>query len=347
MPQAGRDGSQQGHTVVNENETVDIYLGLDVGKGEHHATALTPAGKKAFDKPLPNTEPKLRELLSKLQSKYGTVLVVVDQPASIGALPLVVARNMGCQVAYLPGLTMRRIAELYPGEAKTDAKDAYVIADAARTIPHTLRAINPADETTAELQMVIGFDDDLTAESTPHQEPSARPTHPDPPLTRTGPGPTPGPSRRPGPTGALRLTRTDPQGRASPPDRAAAAEGAAHGRAFGGRHLYRSRRAGRHRSRDRSRGTDRPQPHRLALRRPRSAQGLATRIEDLLEAHPLSQVLTSMPGIGIKTTARILIDVGDGTAFPTAGHLASYAGLAPATRASGSSIRGEQPRPAR
>jgi hypothetical protein len=40
------------------------------------------------------------------------VLVVVDQPNSIGALPLAVARDMGCPVAYLPGLTMRRIADL-------------------------------------------------------------------------------------------------------------------------------------------------------------------------------------------------------------------------------------------
>ncbi|MEE1806709.1 MULTISPECIES: hypothetical protein [unclassified Streptomyces] len=31
---------------------IDVYLGLDVGKGEHHATAVTPAGKKAFDKRL-------------------------------------------------------------------------------------------------------------------------------------------------------------------------------------------------------------------------------------------------------------------------------------------------------
>ncbi|MET7646070.1 IS110 family transposase, partial [Streptomyces sp. NPDC005426] len=34
---------------------IDVFLGLDVGKGEHHATAVTPAGKKAFDKRLPNT----------------------------------------------------------------------------------------------------------------------------------------------------------------------------------------------------------------------------------------------------------------------------------------------------
>ncbi|MDQ0846497.1 hypothetical protein QFZ68_006177 [Streptomyces sp. V1I6] len=50
-----------------------------------------------------------------------------------------------------------------------------------------------------------------------------------------------------------------------------------------------------------------------------------------------------MPGIGIRTAARILIDVGDGSGFTTAGHLAAYAGLAPVTRSSGSSIRGEHP----
>ncbi|GAA3814451.1 hypothetical protein GCM10022206_61130 [Streptomyces chiangmaiensis] len=60
---------------------IDVFLGLDVGKGEHHATAVTPAGKKAFDKSLPNTEPKLRELFVGFQAKHGTVLVVVDQPA--------------------------------------------------------------------------------------------------------------------------------------------------------------------------------------------------------------------------------------------------------------------------
>lgn len=72
---------------------------------------------------------------------------VVAQPASIGALPVVVARDMGCPVAYLPGLTMRRIADLFSGEAKTDAGDAFVIADAARVMPHTLRSVDLEDET--------------------------------------------------------------------------------------------------------------------------------------------------------------------------------------------------------
>ena len=50
-----------------------------------------------------------------------------------------------------------------------------------------------------------------------------------------------------------------------------------------------------------------------------------------------------MPGIGVRTAARILLEVGDGAAFPTAGHLAAYAGLAPVTRRSGTSIRDERP----
>ncbi|MCX5242649.1 IS110 family transposase [Streptomyces prunicolor] len=63
---------------------------------------------------------------------------MVDQPASIGALPVAVARASGCEVAYLPGLSMQRLADLRPGSGKTDARDAFVIADAARTMPHLL-----------------------------------------------------------------------------------------------------------------------------------------------------------------------------------------------------------------
>ncbi|WP_329375015.1 IS110 family transposase [Streptomyces sp. NBC_01483] len=326
-------------------DTSDIgaFLGLDVGKGEHHATALTPAGKKALDKRLPNSEPKLREVFAKLIAKHGTVLVVVDQPASIGALPLAVARDAGCKVAYLPGLTMRRIADLYPGEAKTDARDAFIIADAARAMPHTLRAIELEDETIAELEMIVGFDDDLAGEATrvanrlrglltqihPHLERVVGPRIQHPAvltlLERFG---SPAQIRKAGrrrlitlirpkaPRMAERLvedifTALDEQTVVVP-------------------------------------GTDAAALIVPSLATSLSAvldqrKILATRIEELLETHPLSKVLTSMPGIGVRTGARILIDVGDGSSFPSAAHLASYAGLAPATRSSGSSIRGEQP----
>lgn len=42
----------------------------------------------------------------------GGLLVVVDEPASIGALPPAVARDMGCPAAYLPGRTMPEVSAL-------------------------------------------------------------------------------------------------------------------------------------------------------------------------------------------------------------------------------------------
>lgn len=69
----------------------------------------------------------------------------------------------------------------------------------------------------------------------------------------------------------------------------------------------------------------------------------ADQVEKMLDAHPLATVLTSMPGVGVRTAARILLEVGDGSAFPTPGRLAAYAGLAPVTRRSGSSILASTP----
>lgn len=82
-------------------------------------------------------------------------------------------------------------------------------------------------------------------------------------------------------------------------------------------------------------------PVQLARRRPRKRRALQAQISTLLEAHPLPQVLTSMPGVGVRTAAVLLTTVGDGSRFPAV-HLASYAGLAPTTRSSGTSIHGEQ-----
>lgn len=347
MPADGaqRAGPQHRKAVMTMTTPGDIgvYLGLDVGKGEHHAHALTPQGKTVLDKRLPNSEPKLRQMLDKLTAKHGTVLVVVDQPASIGALPLAVARAAGCAVAYLPGLSMRRVADLYPGEAKTDARDAAVIADAARTLPHTLRDVAPDDETLTALTMVAGHDDDLAGEATRNRNRlRGLLTQLHPALERVlGP--------RSDHPAVLKLLECHP----SP---------------------ARIRDAGRSRLVE----LVRPQAPRMAqrliddvfaaleeqsvtvagteaaatvithlaasLRRTRDQRAqAAAEIEALLEAHPLSTVLTSMPGIGARTAARILTEVGDGSGFADAAHLASYAGLAPTTRASGSSIRGEGP----
>ncbi|MCS6474499.1 IS110 family transposase, partial [Burkholderia thailandensis] len=143
-----------------QHDSVEVFVGVDVGKGQQHAVALDRNGKRLYNKAMPNDEAKLRALISELRA-HGRLLFVVDQPATIGALPVAIARDEGVMVAYLPGLAMRRIADLHAGEAKTDARDAAIIAEAARSMPHTLRSLRLADEPLAELTMLCGFDDDL------------------------------------------------------------------------------------------------------------------------------------------------------------------------------------------
>lgn len=327
--------------AIEKYEAVDVFVGVDVGKGEHHAVALDRAGKRLFDKALPNDEAKLRDLIGSLKQR-GELLFIVDQPATIGALPVTVAHDEDVTVGYLPGLAMRRIADLHPGEAKTDARDAFIIAEAARTMPHALRSLQLADEQVAELTMLCGFDDDVTGQITATSN-RIRGL-----LTQIHPAL----ERVLGPhldhPAVLDLLQHYP----SPAAMAAAGE-----TRLGNRLTKLAPRMGRRLAAEIKQalseqtvvvvGTNAASVvlPRLAeqlsdLRRQRSE--IAVEVEKLVEAHPLHPVLTSMPGVGVRTAARLLTEV-SGKGFATAGHLAAYAGLAPVTRRSGSSIRGEHP----
>ncbi|QDQ93026.1 IS110 family transposase [Rhodococcus sp. WB9] len=68
------------------------------------------------------------------------------------------------------GLTnQRRFRRVYRGSAsgeRKDARDAFVIAEAARAPPATLRLISVDDDEIADLKMLAEFDDDLAVEAT-------------------------------------------------------------------------------------------------------------------------------------------------------------------------------------
>ncbi|MFJ8894304.1 IS110 family transposase [Leifsonia sp. NPDC102414] len=328
---------------MDRYDDVDVFIGLDVGKGEHHAVALDRTGKRLFDRALPNDETKLRAVLAQLQ-QHGLVLLVVDQPATIGALPVAVAQAEGALVGYLPGLAMRRIADLHPGEAKTDARDAAIIAETARTMPHTLRSIQVADEQVAELSMLCGFDEDLAGQITQvSNRIRGLLTQIHPALERViGPRldhpaildllqhyPSPAAMRAAGEKRLRnRLLKNAPR-----KGRVWAAEIIT---ALGEQTVVVTGTAAAAAALVLPRLAEQLQ----ALRRQRDE--IAVEVEKIVDAHPLQPVLTSMPGVGVRTAARLLTEVTTKT-FPTAGHLASYAGLAPVTRRSGSSIRGEHP----
>ena len=74
---------------------------------------------------------------------------------------------------------------------------------------------------------------------------------------------------------------------------------------------------------------------------PARRDALAAGIEEAFLSCPSAELLASMPGIGPRTGARILAEVGDGSTFATGSKLAAYAGLAPVTRQSGTSLNAE------
>jgi transposase len=111
---------------------VDVRVGLDVGKSGHFADVLDSGGERLFARAVANDQADLEALLDRAE-RHGTPGLVIDQPGSIAQLALAVAAKRGTPVAYVPGLVMRRAADLYPGEAKTGRRDAYVLADAGRT----------------------------------------------------------------------------------------------------------------------------------------------------------------------------------------------------------------------
>lgn len=43
-------------TESSNYESVQVFIGLDVGKNTHHAVAVNRSGKRLFDKALPNDE---------------------------------------------------------------------------------------------------------------------------------------------------------------------------------------------------------------------------------------------------------------------------------------------------
>ena len=318
---------------------VAVFIGVDVGKDTHHAVALDRTGKRLYDRALPNDEGQLRAMIAALRH-HGALLLVVDQPSTIGALPVTVARSEGITVGCLPGLAMRRIADLHPGEAKTDARDAAIIAEAARTLPHALRALRADSDDLTELSVLCGFDDDLTAQITQVQNRiRGLLTQIHPALERvTGP--------RLGHAAVLELLASHP----SPAQLAACGEEqlAAELKALAPRMYRRLARDIMQALSEQSvvvPGTASAAAvlpclcAQLQVLRGQRSQ-IGDKIEQLAASHPLYPVLTSMPGVGVRTAARLLTEVVSRD-FPSAAHLAAYAGLAPVTRRSGISVRGE------
>ena len=140
----------------------EIVIGLDVGKSSHWACVATRDGEVLASKPVANRE----NALDSLFAEFPGALVVVDQVRNIGALALSRARAAGMPSAYLPGLAAHEAARLFGGDAKPDERDAMVIAKTALGIPDALLPVPHPDPAIAAARALAAQRDFLTREST-------------------------------------------------------------------------------------------------------------------------------------------------------------------------------------
>lgn len=312
----------------------EVWVGVDVGKEFHWATMLDVGGGTLVSRRTDNDEADLVALIEEILSYGLDVTWAVDQPGATGSLLLALLWERSQRVVYVPGIAVDRARDAYRGEAKTDERDARVIADQAR-MRRDFNELKPSEDLLSSLQLLVAHRRDLVADQT------RAITRLRDALIALFPGLERSLDFKT--KGALELVARY-QTAAS------------------------LRRAGRRRIESylRNRGvrsvasvTDRA----LAAARAQSVdlpgqdvaaeivadlavqvlglKGRIAKIDEDIETrffcHPQATILTSLPGMGPLLGAEFLVAVGDISAFASADRLAAYAGLIPVARDSGKS----------
>jgi len=315
----------------------EVFVGVDVAKGRHYVCAVSAGGEALFSRPVPNDEAAVRRVIFDAR-RHGRPALVVDTTSSAAVLILAVAAEVAVPVAYVTGLAMRRAADLYAGAAKTDPKDAQVLADFAWRNADRLTWVGVTDELLARLRILNGRDTDLAADATraanrlrdallavsPALERAMGERLMSTPGLRAAlvKWPTPAALRTAGKARVRTpISRRSKRTAATLTDEIWAALGAqtvtvvaeaTWGETIG----------------DLAADLDRI----IAVR-----QQLEADIEEAFLEHPLGKVLNTMCGFGPRTGARTLAEIGDPHRFANPARLAAYAGLAPVDHQSGRS----------
>ena len=143
----------------------DVFCGIDVGKASNYAVVLDGTGDAPLiRRPLAQDEGETRSLLAEVAA-LGRPLVIVDQFDAFGRLTVAVAKDEGIDVAHIPPRKFKQVAETYD-EGKSDAKDAFIIADTARSQPRNIELVADRAEALAEVKAVSSARDDVVRERT-------------------------------------------------------------------------------------------------------------------------------------------------------------------------------------
>ncbi|MFJ8391160.1 IS110 family transposase [Streptomyces sp. NPDC094438] len=322
----------------------EIWAGVDIGKEHHHCVVIDAQGERLLSRRVLNDETALLELIGDVLAVSEDALWAVDINHGGAALLIGLLLSHDQPMVYLTGLAVHQASAAYRGQGKTDAKDAFVIADQAR-MRKDLGALRPGDEIAVDLKILVRRRTDLVNDRTrqinrlreqllqicPALERALSLTNKGPILLLTG-YQTSAAIRR---SGAKRietwLKNRKVRGAASIAQAVVEAAQSQH-TALPGEQLAAS----------------------MVARLAKGVVGLEEEIAELdtlIEArfheHPSAEVIRSLPGMGAMLGATFIAATGgDMEAFGTADRLAAFAGLSPVPRDSGR-VSGNMRRPRR
>jgi transposase len=323
-----------------------VLVGVDVGKATHHACALDAAGTVVFSQKVANDQAAIEQLVARAGQAAGEVRWAIDLTSNAAALLVAVLIATGQQVVYVPGRVVNRMTGVFRGEAKSDTKDARVIAETAR-MRTDLTPVTATDDLVIELTRLTAHREDLMADWVrgvnrlrdlltgifPALERAFDYSTRSALVLVTG-FQTPQSLRASGESGVAAYLREHGAWATGIPAMASDALAAAHAQTV--------RLPGEATTATLIAGLAR---QLLAL--DRQIKATDKLLTSQFRAHPQAGIIESLPGLGPILGAEFLVATGGNLAtFTTSGRLASYAGLVPVPQDSGR-ISGNLRRPKR
>ena len=312
---------------------VRFGVGCDVAKAFHWVCILDDEGEVVLSRRVEATEKDLEVLCSQIARLGGERVVGIDLVGGPATLLETLLLERGERVFHVPGVAVNRARDAYRGEAKSDPRDAQIIADLHWLRWRSLPEVRPTDENIAELRLLASHRRDLVQEQTRR---IAR-------LREILLG------LFPGVEAALDLTNVGALLALTKVARPVSAP------KLGKARLARWLKSQGVRKADvlaeRIVSAAQIQRHELPaaevkatlvakiaseiLRNKERLAALEVRLEELVAANPKGSILRTLPGMGVVLSAEFLAEVGDLGRLGPADQLAAAAGLAPVLRSSG------------
>jgi transposase len=320
-----------------------VWIGIDVGKTVHHLAVVDSTGGVVWSTGFANDQAAIEDVVATVRASGARAWWAVDLRSSAATLLLALLTAAGQEVVYIPGRTVNRMAGAFSGEAKTDARDAVTIANTARMRRDFMPA-RPPQALVAELAMITARRADLMADWV---RGVSR-------LRELLTAVFPALEREFDYTTRSALILVERYQKPQDIRRAGRNRLTAYLQRHGARNVAdMAERALRAAQAQHVQLPAQETAARLVGEIAADLLNLDRRITEMDKAvaaafarHPQAEVITSLPGIGPQLGAEFAIAVGDLSTFRDAGHLASYAGLAPVPRDSGR-ISGNMHKPKR